>query len=447
MIPFLLAIVILFYTPQSKNHASSAYNIKKENYNVNNYLEKNHSEINTEAFTGFNLLDEDINKNDVILAGEYSGVGKNYLVKLSMVKYLNEKYNIRYLLEDIGYSQACIINQYLNSGDESLLRSLYFGTTEYGGSTLGTDFDYKESYDFWVKLRKYNLSIPESKRILVIGVGFESQLGLALKYINSLLPQSEPAAEINPCIKNFRNICNEKNKLQKNFNKIINSKLQREKKLDEISKASEKLQKNYEETLKSIKKLQKNMETYQSIYEKYLGGNYFDFHIVVDNINNSGIISNVSDSNIYSNFKRIYSNLPREKYFGEFNMGQVYQKTPRNMNDYTRFAAYLNSSDSPVKDKVLSIAYAYENSKVMTYKNADNTEAAEPFDVGILKNVSKSDITLFKLNGENSPFSTKSYFITGKNDMYTTDYFKYILLIKNSKAANPNWKVFEEYQY
>ncbi|MFA6939826.1 MAG: hypothetical protein WCQ54_02440 [Clostridiaceae bacterium] len=54
LIPFLLAIVIIAYTPKRKDEETSFYNIKKQNYNLNSYLEKNHSEIDAEACTGLN---------------------------------------------------------------------------------------------------------------------------------------------------------------------------------------------------------------------------------------------------------------------------------------------------------------------------------------------------------------------------------------------------------
>ncbi|MDV3429629.1 MAG: hypothetical protein LIR50_21975 [Bacillota bacterium] len=442
-IPFILVIIILVYTPKSKNAESSVYNIKKENYNMNNYLEKNHSEIDVNSCTGFNLLDEDIKKNDVILAGEYSGVSKNYLVKLSLFKYLNEKHGVRYLLEDIGYSQAYFINEYLKSGDESILKSLYLNAVGYGYRTGGTEFDYKESYDFWKKLRKYNLSLSDDKRIFVIGIGFESQEWTILKYINLLLPEREPPEEIKSFIKAFRDKCKEKNELEKNMDKILKSSKKPEEIDKEIIKSSQKIEEKDKEIGKSIQKIQKNLETNPGLYEKYLGAGYFDFNFIVNNVfidSSGGIYSFGPELDMYSKFKKIYFNLPMGKYFGQFNMEQVYQNIPLNVANQNEFASFLNGSGSPVAGRVLSIAYAYENSKAIS-SLADDAKAAESFDVDILKNISKSDTTLFKLNGDKSPFAAKAYLVIAKDDMHTTDYFKYILLIKNSKAVNYVWKM------
>lgn len=415
IIPFLLAAFIIGYTPKSKNAETASYYIKKEKFDTNTYLEKNHTEIDVDDCSGFNLLDEDINKNDVILTGEYNAVNESYQAKLSMLKYMNKKYNVRYLLEEIGYSQSCFINEYLKTGDESLLKFvynysegpiIYTWLEENGFNGLNN----KKSYDFWIKLRKYNETLTENKRITVIGIDVENQVGTALKYINSLLPENKPIAEIEPYIKDLENIYK-----QKNFTGVV----------------------------RVIQNLQNNMETNPNIYEKYLGTGYFDFHFIIDNIINTSKIYNASgidmkkalDSSIYSNFKKIYSNLPKGKYLGEFDMENVYQNTCLNMEDVTSFAMYLNSSGSPMQGRVLSIVYDYQNSKTMP-PLLNQGEADEGFftDIDILQNISKSDITLFKLNGENSPFTAKSYFVTGIGNKPATDYFKYIILIKNSKA-------------
>ncbi|MFA6939828.1 MAG: hypothetical protein WCQ54_02450 [Clostridiaceae bacterium] len=376
---------------------------------MNSYLTKNHAEINIHDCSGFNLLDKDITKSDVILTGEAHAISKNYQVKLSMIKYLNEKYKLKYLLEEIGYSQSCFINQYLKTGDESKLKLVF-------NNLKGTAAWSKEYYDFFIKLREYNLTLPESERIIAIGIDIEHQIGTALIYLNSILPESEPIHEIKPYITDFKD-----GYKKKNTNAVI----------------------------KAAVNLQNNIKADSRDYEKYLGDKYFDFSIVLDNIinsknayaSNSVNFESIREPGIYSNFKRIYSNLPKGKYFGEFGMEHVYQNICNSyMGDKSRFAMYLNSSDSPIKGKVLSIAYAYQNCKMMTWGKTYGEGNADSGlnDIDILNNISKSDITLFKLNGDRTPFSKKIYFVeTKKSDKTDTDYFKYIILIKNSKGTIP----------
>lgn len=408
LIPFLLTAVIIGYTPDSKKAENASYNEKKEKYDMNKYLDKNHAEIDLDLGSGFNLLDEDIVKSDVILTGEYSNVSKNYQVKLSLLKYLNKKYNVRYLLENISYSESGLINEYLKSGDVSKLDFVVSGR-----------IDFKDFNDFWTKLKEYNDTLPESKRIAVIGISMEYHSWSTLAYINSLIPESEPISEIKPFIKAYKEKVNTYNKKME--------------------------QKSFDELIKAFQNLHKNMEANPAAYEKYLGNRYFDFRLIADNfgeilnLNSAGVIDykEVEESSLYNNFKKIHYNLPKGKYFGQFEMEHIYQNKFACMEDTKSFAMNLNGSDSPVGCRVLSIAYAYQNCKALT-DQIDNREAdveTEFTDLNLLQNISKSDITLFKLNGDKSPFSTKSYFVTSIDNMPDTDYFKYIILIKNSKAA------------
>lgn len=125
-------------------------------------------------------------------------------------------------------------------------------------------------------------------------------------------------------------------------------------------------------------------------------------------------------------------------------MEHVYQKTCSSyLGNKTRFAMYLNSSALPLKGKVLSIAYGYENCTYMTSGQNYGESLADPVisDIDILDRFSKTNITVFKLNGANLPFSSKTYFVKGLNGGCTTNYFQYLILIKNSKGTIPLGKL------
>lgn len=121
----------------------------------------------------------------------------------------------------------------------------------------------------------------------------------------------------------------------------------------------------------------------------------------------------------------------------------MYQKTSGSYTSFdTRFAMYLNSKDSPVQGKVLSIAYVYTNSLCMARTGGNGNYAelkvyCEFKDIDIINKYNKTDITLMKLNGKSSPFIKRVYFIKGEEKGNTTDYFQYIILVNNSKATTP----------
>jgi hypothetical protein len=206
--------------------------------------------------------------------------------------------------------------------------------------------------------------------------------------------------------------------------------------------------KNEDSFRKVIEPLQNDIKKNQDIYSKYLGDKFFGFNIVVDNVINClnsytpQLDYGIREQSIYSNFKRIYSNLPKGKYFGQFGFEHVYQKfciTQNFLGKEDRFATYLNKDDSPVKNRVLSIVYGYKDC-FRTAVESDYQEVAMTYtlaDTNTINKYSKTDITIFKLNGANSPFSKKIYFVTDPTDGVTTDYFKYVILIKNSKGTIP----------
>lgn len=398
----LLCIVFLCFGRLTRK-ASTLFNGKDV------YLEKNHADIdlnNDNLNDKFNILDSDIDKNDVILTGEGHAIKDNYILELDLLKYMNQKYSVRYLLEELGYSQCCIINQYLESGDDRKLKFIY-------NELDGTAACSQEGYDFWIELRKYNLTVPENKRIKVIGIDIEHQIATACEYLNYLMPKNNVPQKIQPVLEKYKD--------------------------------SYKL-KNNDDFIKAVKNLQSDMNVNSSLYSEYLGNNYFDFSIVVDNIVNSKNAYALNGKNfdeirepcIYNNFKRIYSHMPAGKYFGEFGMEHVYQKTCNSyMGDEKRFAMYLNGSDSPVKGKVLSIAYGYENCFYTDCMHNYIQSKADSVigDLNIIDKYGRTDAAVFKLNGDNSPFNKKVYFVQGPHGGCTTDYFQYVILIKNSKGT------------
>lgn len=385
------------------------------NDEVDNFVEVNHANLdisNNTCNSGFNIMDSDSDKNNVILAGEGHAVAINYGLELALLKHLNQKDKVRYLLAEIGFSSSCYINEYLESGDETKLKLIY-------NDLVRTASWSKESYNFWIELRKYNLTIPKDQRIKVIGIDIEHQVKTACDYLNSILPPTAPPKVIKLSIEKYTD----------NFKSKDNNNM-----------------------LATIKSLQNDIKIKPSIYKAYLGSNYFNFTIVLDNIVNSinayasnrANFDDIREPIIYSNFKRIYSHFPIGKYFGEFGMEHVYQKNCSSyLGNKTRFAMYLNSNDSPVKGRVMSIAYGYENCTYMTSGHNYGESIADPIisDIDILDRFSKTNITVFKLNGANSPFSSKTYFVEGSNGGCTTNYFQYIILIKNSKGTIPLGKL------
>lgn len=160
------------------------------------------------------------------------------------------------------------------------------------------------------------------------------------------------------------------------------------------------------------------------------------------------------DSSMIVNFKNSVKELGKEKFYGLFGLFHTLQKTPE--NDDIPFAERLITSGfktaTLVSYTLESEMYLPPNPQFPTppgekinWVNADG-----PFillkGINDLKALSKPNaITLFKLNSDNSPYSKSQdllylksrlfgdNMIPGKG-LFTTDYFQYIFILRNSKA-------------
>jgi hypothetical protein len=246
----------------------------------------------------------------------------------------------------------------------------------------------------------------------VIGIDIENQMDTAYNYLRHILPDEFAPLEIQAIIKRIK------------ATSVADIKGENE--LKEI-----------------LELLNKNIENNKDVYKKYLKNNFFYFDMVVNNMNNcvnayKSDFDVVREKSIYSNFKKAYEHYPKGKYFGQFGMEHIYQRVCYSyLGEKDRFAMYLNKDDSPVKNKVLSIVYAYKDcywtNPKQSYEEMANTCDIE--DISLIDKYASTEITLFKLNGKKSPFDEKIYFVKNPIAGVTTEYFQYLLLIKNSRGT------------
>lgn len=378
---------------------------------VEEYLNRNNSNVDLhkeDYIKGFDIFNDDLKNYDVILAGESHSIAKNYDIQLSMLKYFNKTAGVKYLLLEMAYSSSKDIQQYLETGNENILKSFY-------DKMKGTAGWSKESYDFWKKLRLLNETLDDNEKIRVIGIDMQYQQDEEINYLYSSLPTKIIPIEIKSVIEKLKDI-------KENYENK-----------DSIAI------KNVIELLKG------DIENNTNVYKEYLGDKYFDFTIVLDTLESLLKTTNENYSEIreecmYNNFKKVYTHFPKGKYFGQFGLEHVYQ---RHCNSYIyekdRFAMCLNRDNSPVKNRVLSIGYVYKDcsrmSKELNYQQVNSDSHLT--DIYILNKYAKTDITIFNLKEHRTPFANELHFVENPTDRYTLDYFQYIILIKNSKGTEP----------
>lgn len=108
------------------------------------------------------------------------------------------------------------------------------------------------------------------------------------------------------------------------------------------------------------------------------------------------------------------------------------------------FGAYLNDGESEFRDKILTIAYIYDNCKQMGKRN-NNKYTVDKMNT-ISRSVKKANdniggnVNIYKLTGEGSPFfdlQLHDIFRSNDTEAKSADFYQYIVCIKNSEATRP----------
>ena len=381
-------------------------------------MENNHSSIEIDVeniFTDLAIIDSDLEGKEIFFTGEVHGVKANSALEIKFIKYFKEKTDFTYYLCETAYSDAYFYNKYLDTGDVKILEEMYRplkGTFEWN----------KDSYNLWKELYEYNKTLSDGKKIKVVGVDIEHQIDNAYRYLVDVLPKNEPPEEIKESISKIKSI------------------------LEEFDEAT---------AHENSSKLLRDIEEKESLYKGYLGENFFGFKLVNQNILNSlksyerdndDDWNNTRDKFIYENFKAVEQEFPKGKYYGQWGLNHIYQAKEENV---MWFGSYLNSQESEFKDKILSIAYIYDDCKQMGRKNNNrdnsNKYTEEKLNT-ILKPIKQAndqigeDINIYKLTGEGSSFFELQFydlFESKDSQAKAADFFQYIICIKNSEASKP----------
>ncbi len=152
-------------------------NDSKRNVNVDevNYLNKN-------ASMEIQFKESDLEKKAFIVS-ELHGFKENQTIKYQLLTNLNKVNHIHYYLAEISFSSGYLLNEYLQTGDENLLKLVF---SFYKGSTFYT----KEEYKFYQDLYQYNLNQSNDNKIIVIGIDIEHSLDSTIYFYNEYMHES-----------------------------------------------------------------------------------------------------------------------------------------------------------------------------------------------------------------------------------------------------------------
>ena len=389
----------------------------------NNYLQNNR----------FNLLDTKFKfpqvKFKIIGFGAYHGSQETESAEKILVENLVKNKIIKYYIPETDFGIGYYFNDFLKTGDTILLKDL----VKHYGNRVPQEKSI-ETYEKWKNLKKLNDAQSENDKISVIGIDLIVTYKYTTKLLIELLPiKTGKFSSYDKLVEMVKidttdyspNYDSYSKKILKNF-MLDYGKNKSE--FDLISKN----RKVTDNLLKNINVTFDKRDREKTIFENYQ------------------YLSEIYDFNLKPQFVRM----------GFFHI----EKERKNSNP--SFFTRLIENKIYEREQIVSIAGFLTQSKVLWDLKFDKqkkyigytTEGG--FGIGdywkeyfkgikYLKNNRLSDLTLYKLNSENSLYKKNQTDLmeikmflkrSNKNDLKgktTTDYFDYALLISNSKASTP----------
>lgn len=267
----------------------------------------------------------DFEPYSVILVGEIHQVSSNTEVKLAFLKYLHEQHGVRFLIEEMGYGSGMQINKFLQTGDKTLLTDFYTAVVGRQGAT-------QESYEFYLRLGEYNLSLPEEERITVLGVDIQSPRTIGLSALHGL---TEDKGAPPP----------------------------------EAEEAYRLLAENRALTEAELAAMMEQAEQHEDGFRAYLAEDYDDFYFTLRSVLQSAKFAEEKGSEalreryLCDNFRSLYEHYGIDRCFGMF--GSVHASRNAMFGTHRSFAGFLSRDYEPTKDKVLSMVCVYDQCEVL----------------------------------------------------------------------------------
>lgn len=411
--------------------------------NEKSYIGKNSSNIdftNYEDYSALEIFDDSVKDKKIVLTNEEIGIKENAQIQYKFISYLMDTWKLKYFLVDVGYAEAAIINEYLQTGDEALLES-------YNNSSMGYAFIGDSKQEMLKKLYLKNSQLPDNKKLNIMGIGINESFQSVDLYFKRIISRNPDLTD----------------KQIENINNILEN-LKSEEIITNISN-DEELEKRNEIILKHIDNFYSDINANEEEYKEALNDDLNNIKIVLDNIRNLQEImktyhqddSNNTNGNekysqyLYDNLNSFYKDMNMKRCY--IHVYQIYSYQHKILD--VDFLGAKIAKDKKFKDKVLGINVIYQKGKF----NFDNTQiqintAREDLNT-LLEEIKldKEDMVI-DLNNSRSPYKRKFtpiYFpfpddilysqedvageevggIIGKKPGVTTDYFQGVIIIKN----------------
>ncbi len=394
------------------------------------YLQDHCQEIELGA-ANFPLLENYLEDYSIFLAGKNQGLAYNSQLQMDLLQFLHQEAGVKYLLVEAPFASGEFINRYLETGEEEYLELVI---TYWRRS--------KERFDFFRDLKEYNSKFPEEEQIRVIGMDLQGppRTLISIKYLGDLLMDTRIPLDLEYFLLPLVSLAQDFIELRQDPDHPLRAQTEYR-----AGIPGEMIESAREIARDILDHWKEDSEPYRELLDQPE-----HFYLVLNNIVDAFIMEEKLREGIeashqfrsdraFSNLLFLLEGMEGEKFFGQWEELNVFQKKFRGVD---WLGAKLAGPDSPFNDRVMSIWYVYHDSQQM-----------QPFSPGevvdfdstyIMRNLEEltelapGKLSIFKLDAPGSPFSQGQFFLEDvEENIVSTDFFQYLLLIKESPAASP----------
>ncbi|MFA5298040.1 MAG: hypothetical protein WC389_07510 [Lutibacter sp.] len=388
------------------------------------YLEKNRFDLTS---SDFDFPQKDFK---IIGFGAYHGSAKTEQTEHALLKSLTKNGTIKYYLPETDFSIGHYFNRYLKTGDTLLLKDL----VEHYGIRVPQEKSI-ETYKKWKEIKNLNDSLPKDKNLTVVGI---DKL-VSYKYTS----------------KHLMEIIDFKTNQEESLRKVVNM----------VKTDTTDFSPYYNSYSKGVlKNFVSDYEKEPSKFENDIN-NKFAFDHILNNLKLSFDDSSNRETVIFNNYTHLASLYKFDQNPQFIRLGFFHLEKEREGNNLPFFAMLIENKIYK-RNEILSVIGYLTKSQVLWDAVYDDDGSYKSFttegDYGIgdyekeyfrgIENLKKSkisDITLFRLNKENTPYNDGipdliEIIMTDEKsngeqvkEKSTTDFLDYAVLISNSKANTP----------
>ena len=373
------------------------------------YLNANKETVPIDGSFTFEMMSSDLENHNLILVGEIHGLHEPNTFDVQFFKHLHKNYGVRHYFAELDFAQAAMLNDYMETGNDSLLSRILENWVVAQG---------RNNSDYLNKFKTFHLfyqSLPPTEKFQFVGIDKVQDWPFLVSYVNRLSQSDTTVLPLKLDDKVVLKVLKER-VMYLTQSKYLN-----------------------DSTQDVLSHILKNIEYYQNK----------EFREVV----------------LFENFKRLYTDyqLSDKRVYGFFGLYHIFQYR---INGAHPFASMVRTSNLGLATKILSINFLFtESYMVMDSKqlpdflrdpgpytkmpvSADNIWMMYIYGIRDFKrSTPEYQKSLIKMNHNNSPYKNSSRLNSTFRVFPVTDifemtdkgeaYVQYTVFVRNSDWAEP----------